>query len=105
MGFIKETGVREVYFVACTCTSGAGAEADSISWNFGSVRRRGALVSPVQQQEAAKNAKTEARVAVSRRVMVGNSGGFKIRRVPVYGTSDFLGDSTSDQLFGGRDVS
>jgi hypothetical protein len=34
------------------------------------------LVSPVQQQEAAKSARTEARVAVSRRVMVGDSGGF-----------------------------
>ena len=55
------------YFVGST--SGTGAGAGWISWKWGSGRRRGGLASPVQQQDAAKSAKTEAVSAERMRIM------------------------------------
>ncbi len=55
------------YLVACT--SGAGAGALSISWNCGSGRRPGGLVSLVQQQEAASSAPADTTNKARMRIM------------------------------------
>lgn len=52
----------------------------SISWNFGSGRRRGGLGSPVQQQEAAVRTKAEARRAERIRIILSEAGVFGLRQ-------------------------